>query len=721
MSGCYSFRFQESGQKRDSLVLFFSSRVSKDVLVKRTKFDVEQNLLPDTVFIIVPKFEVDRTTAMLQEPSVLSEMDSLVGNPTERIKILGFDGDGNLQSSDGVLRASDEFTLRLLKSGMLDIFSRRRGLIVASTNFHFLKPSGDHCDGFIRASNLLIDGDEVAFLALAVLPHITEQIRIVYVDTSSIAYLLSMALLLSKKFLDSPPLIQSFESYAAFDQAFDFVEDEGSIVFISATTSGSLATKLLTQTGFAADQVITLFYSYLPVEQTGIFDVSSGKNIKIRSYKPENCDLCVDHSQVIRIVGDQFLPETPANEQLLIRKTDFSKAREAFFREFATRGYLKWSVVEDIGTGSQEHFFIDVKSITEAPSREFLSSIDTKLNRFFSRHVQTVIHLSDAGSLALGALIKTRLKDADSIRWLSLDSMQATDVPDNHSVVVIAGAITSGRKLLDASRRLRVLQRDCSITYIVGFSKLPAELDLKQLERDLEMGGHKLIILRSCPMPRITSSMRTSWDIEILEYEKRDVDNPFRKGPLPPLLDQRYELMKLRELDSGNIFLPTIGGVPLKLRKTFAFWSSIGLDTDNASQADVYWTIQTILHDLRSTADGGLGNAYHTTVLSPTSFDRYNDGVIQAALLRSATPLELNYSIDESYSQKMTDVISAVLNNLGSDQGEAGLEFLFALWVGKLRICKKHADEIFEKFPHMESVSADAKFMLDQIRERYSD
>ena len=719
MSGCFSFRFQEASQRHDSLVLFFSGQISKDVLIKRTKFDVEQNLLPDKVVIIVPAAQYDQAASMLGEPSVYSEMDSLVGAPTERVQLFGFDGEGNLNSSSFCHKNTDHFTVRLLKAGMLDIFQRRRGLIVASSNFHFLKPSGDHCDGFIRASNLLVNGDEVALLALAILPYLANEVKTIYVDTSSISYLLSAAVLMSQRFHDRPPLIQSFESYAAFNQEFDFVEDQSSLVFISATTSGSLASKLLKQTGFECEQVITLFYSFIPNGQLGVFDISEGKDFKVKSYKKDNCWLCDQDSQIIRIVGDQFLPETPANEQLLIRKVDFTKARELFFSEFATKKYLKWSVLSVADTGSEEHFFIDVERLVKNPPDSFLSALDGKLNRFFSRHVQSVIHLSDSGSVALADLIKNRINDADSIRWLSLDAMQATDVPDQYSVVVIAGAITSGRKLLDASRKLRVLQRDCSITYVVGFSKLPTDSDLKQLERDLEMGGHKLIVLRACPMPRITSHAKTSWNVEVSEYLKWDSDNPFSKGTLPPILNTRHQSIKDRKLDDNGLFLPTVTGVPLKLRKSFAFWSSIELNTDDATQADVYWTIQAILHDLRARVEGGLGNAYHTTVLSPTCFDRYNDGVIQAALLRSATSLELNYSIDESYSQKMYDVIASILSNLNTDQGEAGLEFLLALWCGKLKLTESDVKRVVETFRTDQQMSEDAKFMLARIGELY--
>lgn len=717
MKGCFDFRFSDEDPKmRDSLVMFFPGDFSTDTVVKVTKADVERNLVPATLYVIVSVAVLEDARLMLADPSVISEVDSLVGDPSVKLRLLCFNGDGEISFSDNQLIIEPGLKARMMSAGMLVIFGKRKGLIVASENFHFLKPSGDHCDGFIRASNLLIAGEEVCFLAMAILPYLRGDLRVIYVDTSSISYLISIAILMSQKFKSNVPTIESFESYAALSQPFDFIEDDSSAVFISATTSGSLAEKLLTQTAFSPAQIVTLFFSRLPDGQLGIFDISGGKNANIRSFKSENCDLCTDGSRLIRIVGDQFLPETPANEQLLIRKVDFSEEREKFFKEFAAKNILKWSVLANSSASSHEHFYIDVEAFLKAPSRAFSTALDAQVNRHFSRHTRTVIYLSDSGSIALTNAIKCRVGEDDSISWLSVDELTTVDLAKSFSVVVVAGAITSGRKLLDVSRRLRVLDAHCSITYFVGFSKLPSELDLTQLDRDLRMGGNQLVVLRRCPMPRITAQTVTAWDIELRELKEWDPSNPFARQGIPQMLLERLD--DLKNTSDNRMFLPKLNGESLKLRQTFAFWSSIGVATEAATQADVYWTIQAILHDLRGKVDGGLGSVYHTTVISPTCFDRYNDGIIQAALLRSATPLELNYSVDEQFSQKMTDVIVSVLDSSSSEQGEAALEFLFALSVGRLRLCGNHVRQIIKKFD-TEQAGSCLKFYFQKIAHRY--
>jgi len=118
----------------------------------------------------------------------------------------------------------------------------------------------------------------------------------------------------------------------------------------------------------------------------------------------------------------------------------------------------------------------------------------------------------------------------------------------------------------------------------------------------------------------------------------------------------------------------------------------LSTNTENASQVDVYWTIQTVLHDLRSKQD--LGKPYHTTLISPACFDRYNDGVIQACLLRAAKPIELNYTVDHDASRKMCDIITSIIKNWENEQGEASFEFLMAICSKRLSLIPEHLIQI---------------------------
>jgi len=717
MSNCFAFRFCESNEnKRKSLVIFFSSYVSPDSVVKILKVDIEENLAPFNVYILAVGADAEEFIGFSQV-SFLDEFVSFVGDANDKLKFLRITTVGHIEDATSSQCVAEELKQRILNAGMIEIFKKRKGLITSSSSYHFVKPSGDHCDKFIRASNLLTSGEEVAFLAISLLPHIKQGIKRIYVDTSSISYLISTAILMSGKFSTKPPLIESFESYAAFNQDFDFIENEDSLIIVSATTSGSLVKKLLNKTTFNNRQILTLFYSKLLDGQAGVFDISYAIPDGITSLKATDCIFCNRGSKQIRIVGDQFLPETPKHELLVIKKTDFDKERGLFFKHFATREVLNWNRSSGGQADYPEHFFIDVAKVLSNPHESFREKLEKKIKKHVSRDVKTIINLNDSGSEALANMLKVVLgKDGDHIDWLKLTQVEESSLKDSASVIVIAGAITSGRKLLEASRKLRGIHKSASITYLVGFSKLPTDDTYAQLEKDLELGGHELVVLRKCPMPRIKEHTKTAWDWELEKLNQcADPLTNMNGDPLPEILSARIKIIEVSNSDSNQLFLLSPVGHLLKLRRTFAFWSDLELETDMATQADVYWTIQSVLHDLRICSDErGLASTYHTTLISPACFDRYNDGVIQASLLRAAKPTELNYTVDVDFSRRMADVVLAVLNSCNNDQGEAALEFLIAIWTGRMQLVDEHINELANV--DKKNMPEEMCFIIDRIK-----
>jgi hypothetical protein len=726
MRECFTFRFLESNQdKRSSLVIFFSTEISLDSAVKALMKDVEESLAPKNVYIMAMEPFKSALLDIKKDESFNSEFDSFVGDIKDKLICLLVKSDGDIINLDGNFIITDVLKNAILQTGMICLFKKHKGVITSSPSYHFVKPSGDHADKFIRASNLLVSSIEVTFLAISLLPFLRADLKRIYVDTSSISYLVNVAIHLCGMFSESLPFIESFESYAVFNQKYDFVEDDGSLVVISATTSGSLAKSLKQKHSFNSDQIVTLLYLNLPADQVGIFNISPAVE-QITSKKEAECEFCKRGSKIIRISGDQFLPETPKHELLVIKKTDFNKQREQFFKEFAAKKILGWNTVSDQHIDSREHFYIDVEKILIAPPLKFSEKLDRTINRYVSRHVNTVICLNDAGSEALSKKIREYLgEDSKTISWLKLEDVNEEALNHSASVVVVAGAITSGRKLLAASRELRCIPKLASILYLVGFSKLPTIESQGQLEKDLRQGGHEFVVLRECPVPRVKENTRTAWDWETEELRKWSDPLSGHDNELPTLLNERFNFLTSGANDPDELFLPkpTGGKGKLKLRNTFAFWSDLNLGDylSKTTQSDVYWTIQAVLHDLRLNSDEkGLASTYHTTLISPVCFDRYNDGVIQACLLRAAKPVELNYAVDFEFSRQMTDVIYSVISNWSNPQGEATLEFLLALWTGRLRLLDIHLKELLKLLTDekLKNMPAEMRFILKQISDQ---
>lgn len=710
MSRYFVFRFREDNKSRDSLVVFCHGTIEASSLTKEIKQDVELNLSPCCVYIMGFNIDTVVATRLFKDTLFVEEVESWVGNSSEKIVFLKVTGKGNIQ------KVSENFDFKysqkLLKFGAVNIFQKRKGLITSSPSYHFVKPSGAHCDKFIRASNLFTSSVEVAFLAIGLLPHFSPNLRRIYVDTSSISFLVSMASQLYSSFKEKLPLIESFESYSAFNEQYDFIEDDNSLIIISATTSGGLTSRIIKDTTFRNSNIVTLFYSAIPAEQKKLYDISGAIGSKIYSESHQNCKLCNQGSKIIKIEGEQFLPETPKHELLVIRKVDFKKPRQDFFMEFAAKDLLKFSASPSESL-EKEHFYIDVKKLIGSASDKFDNTLRKKVNKHFSRDVERIICLDKTDSLVLAKRV-AEIAGADPNIIESFEDIDEKTLAGSNSVVVVASAITSGRKLLATARKLRGIDKLSTITYLVAFSKLPNKDSLEQLRKDLSLGGHEVVVLRTCYLPRYIEGVLTTWDTELKllsDFNADSFSDNFDEE-LPPLLKKRLSLLE-DQLENNDLFLKTTQDDSLKLRDTFAFWNDLDIDTSKSTQADVYWTIQAILHDLRSHNDNGLATTYHSTLISPVCFDRYNDGVIQACLLRAAKPVELNYAIEEKFSRQITDIIISVVQNHTNPQGEACLEFLVAIWMGHLKILDKHLKEIFA-LKEGES-DEEVKFLLNQI------
>ncbi|RUO31233.1 hypothetical protein [Aliidiomarina soli] len=703
MSDCFSFRFKEQASQKSSLILFVHGSASSSTITKVIKSDVSENLSPKYLYIM--GFGINELEkALLSNELFMEEVGSWIADVDKKLKFLNVSCDGRISVGDA--KTEYKYQDSLIEAGAREVFVKRKGLITSSESYHFAKPSGAHCNKFIRASNLFTSGLETAFLAIGILKYLNDDVKRVYVDTSSISFLLSIALQLSKQFEDKLPTIESFGSYDNVND-FDFVEGKETLVFISATTSNGLRNELLEKKNLKKEQIITLLYSSVKSEENNVFDIGSVLEGDIYSVKEENCRLCQRGSKVIDISGEQFLPATPKHETLLIRKLDFTVQRQKFFDEFATKKVFKCDSSPGDGLGV-EHFYIDVERVLSLNSDSFGKDLERNVKKYLAQDTELIVALDSAASLSLAKRISGSAKNSLSVKMFN--KLNESELEGAPSVMVVASSITSGRKLLSASRKLRRISKTASITYLVAFSKIPTKEQFEQLRKDLTLGGYELIVLRHCPMPRNRDEEVTTWVAEenILRSE---ADSVFDGDTLlPSSLKARLESLT-GECKEDDLFLNSPIGKKLSLRPTFAFWSGLNLDTENATQADVYWTIQSLIHDLRASSEKGLSTSYHTTLISPVCFDRFNDGVIQACILRAAKPIELNYAIDETYSRQITDIILSCISNLDNDQGEGTLEFLMAIWLERLCLKPSHLRELCET----KTMNKTVNFLLGKI------
>ena len=87
---------------------------------------------------------------------------------------------------------------------------------------------------------------------------------------------------------------------------------------------------------------------------------------------------------------------------------------------------------------------------------------------------------------------------------------------------------------------------------------------------------------------------------------------------------------------------------------------------------------------------------YIRSILDPANFSRFNDGIIQASILRAAYPEELSYGFDNDVSQEMTNTLETIIKYCDDEQGEALLEFLYAIAIKKMTLAKVHLEKIIK-------------------------
>jgi hypothetical protein len=157
---------------------------------------------------------------------------------------------------------------------------------------------------------------------------------------------------------------------------------------------------------------------------------------------------------------------------------------------------------------------------------------------------------------------------------------------------------------------------------------------------------------------------------------------------------------------SNELFMPSVNGQQLKIRSDYVFFDTNN-DQDNVSQGDVFASVAILLHSWRKKyrVSGKLGLSPHQrTVINPKAFDRFNDGIIHAALLRASAASEFDYSWDAELSEEMTHIICGFIEAIQNDdnltrsqRAEALPEFILALRNEVISLSPEHLVRVKEK------------------------
>lgn len=603
---------------------------------------------------------------------------------------------------------------------LFDMFSNNDGLVTAGRGTHFTKPSGTHSAQFLRAANVLegrATSHQLVFWLYPLLRNRT--INRLIVDTSGIA---PVAYALAYERLrwgvtGILPMIESHASYGGLD-ALTVPDPEHTVFLISASTSGSLASKLIDK-GAKPENIFTLFYLGTATPGAIICNLSADEPnkfmgiAKIANHRNGSCPDCDAHSYPIPIVGDQFRTEPAKVEEIEIALGDFDEASRAVLDKLVSIGLFK--AFRAVGT-RQFELYLDVQNMlegadSEASAQERVEDIRTKLGRLVRRgstvHLRYIVSTSYPGAAKIASDAFAALPAALRENVLVMPSRDLTSGCEKRdsATLVLSGCMDDTYELMGISRDLRTVHPGGSITYVSPIFRASTEVERRRVESNLTFGdqGPKTFALLSViaiDLPPCAPDH--SWQLEYVRLQELCYWCELEGYEVPALISERLELLRVAPKVGlvNDLFWASPGGTSLRLSADFTM-----IPTDDGrrviTQADTFAIVTSLFHKYRQGLTKKAKLVYKTyerTVVSPESFQRFSDGVLQAAFLRAAREGEIAYgNCDEIVSERMLAFLLGEIAVARQGGGPALMEYLISLLVGRLTLHRNHAGEFLEK------------------------
>ncbi|MGP1993013.1 hypothetical protein D9V96_014150 [Zobellia laminariae] len=612
-----------------------------------------------------------------------------------------------------------DFFNYLNRNGTTQIFKNRGGLVESSPDHHFVFPSKKHSEKFIRTGNVLKNSAEIVFIAVQLLEKF-DNATSVYCDTSSINVIPFAIFELKRRFgkdFDSIP-INSFESYSVFENQNSIFQRE-SLIIISSSTSGNIIDRLIKRRLAAKSQIVVLFFlgkekMYLNHQESILCNLTADEEsfpdgFKIFETYPDgvNCKLCRKFSRPIEIQSDVFLTVQPKVTSLTLKKVDAPKHLSSFMYRHRVKNekdnifktYYRDNNNDNLGNYD---VYIDSSRLldllnTNKISKKFKEKLNRKINTFIPATTKYIIHLNDKGSKVLANFIIENVGFKATPEIVEIGEI--SNIENKSGCAVIVGSsIVTGRHYFHLSRVLREYP-DLSIIYFINIFRTGSEEYSRTAKNNLGQGMDGGQTYPVISVEDIFCSPRkgnTNWDYEKEFFENliSEIDEDKNKE-LTEYVKSRIEILRNNRRTRGlvnNVFLDKYDGGKLSLRKGFVFWD-YPVDEKTAYQSQVYFTISSVLNHLFNNpidSERTLKQSnYVRNLLSPDNFQRYNDGIIQASILRAGKIEFFAYDLDKESSLKMKSFIKSMIDKFDNAHGEALPEFLLAIGTRKLRLKKK--------------------------------
>jgi hypothetical protein len=402
-------------------------------------------------------------------------------------------------------------------------------------------------------------------------------------------------------------------------------------------------------------------------------------------------------------MGERFAPEELKPKRVLLRKdAHFVKDAEGFAKKFTGDTTLAIQGRGDLATAKTRPFYVNGMLLKENSS--FKAYMQKVLEQRVPASVKAIVYQDDAASKALAEEcsknLQTILRASQPLPLISHHKIPdaSTEIDRNAALLIVAAVIGRGTKLLSISRDLRPLHIGAR-TYLIGAQVSDIQSQITALGRNLKYSSEGATIdVATFASIAIGDSLQASYKSEY------DVFTSLPGETLNSEINKRLE--EISGTSTGVVedaLLPTGAHLDQKLvlRPDFAYWN-FDYSKRQFNTPAVIMTAAAMLQNARESTTLSNANrlgseAFQQVVLDPENFARYNDGVIQAAILRAALPGELDYSSEAEASRYMLDMLDKIFAQCERAQGEAAPEFALALKTGRLKLAKDDMNRLLER------------------------
>jgi hypothetical protein len=732
MSRYSTFRvsIQDSAQaEREVLVICQGlQKFEMQDLVDAIAKSLEHGPLPDDLIVLVPEASFAEVVAASVDGTALASA-LLRGSTIWGRLLLSIDGFGRLRQKhrwSGSKPLSDEEIPSAYKSivaaGLKQIALRQDVVKYAPPGCVFAKPSSDLSEYFLLAADLLHSEPEIVFVANAALDYFGDHLdeaRTIYVDTMAIQPLArAMVQLARLNGREVSPAVESFHSYEGLKKLLP-ESPEALVCLISASTSGSLARRFVERTRCSSGQVITCLEVVDQREHCGVL-VNAAKVFSLPLVETAR-----PGATRVQLAGEYFASTAKPPRHVVLSQKHEPNGIKKWGNDLLNKRVISLDYMPPRAV-SPRPLAIDGEALLA--HEQFADWFKKRIRWSVSASTKHIVHANDSVSAQMAQLAKQYLVDlgtrdvSEPINAASISSY--APLTGDEGVVVCSAVARSAAQLVSISRDLRTFAPRSPRSIVIGVAIPSSTAKFKVALSNLTKGNagwdYSVAVWMNIAVGH--SDDMSSWDEEraLLQSALQDEEDE----QVLTWIELRFTQLS----ETGNptqrpFLLSTTAGSSLVLRPGFIYLDNRTAITDAAV---VYAIISAVLQNARENAELShdlrlVSSSFEQVVLAPECFNRFNDGVIQACILRAAYPSELDYSCSVELSADMAGVLAKIFKNHAVERGEAALEFATALATGRLKLDRKSGIKLLDEMLGGALGSPFLDALLRQSQKLYAD